>query len=271
MAREQAYASRPGLEVDLAEGVLRLRLDRPDKRNAVDDEMMAGLVESLSAAEEDEAVRVIAIDGAGDHFCSGADIVARNAEDDRPRVGSIQRRVPHTAHRLISLVASVQVPVVCAVRGWAAGLGFQLALAADFTLAATDARFWEPFVDRGFTPDSGASWMLEGRVGRVRARELLLLGRKLSGTEAAEWGLVHAAHPSEALDREVAAVVDRLAGGPTVALGLTKWLLHEASSSSLDESMRQEAFALELSSRSEDFREGFAAFRDKRDPEFRGR
>lgn len=271
MAREQAYASRPGLDVDLSEGVLRLRLDRPDKRNAVDDEMMAGLVDSVSTAEEDEAVRVIVIDGAGEHFCAGADIVARNAGDDRPRVGSIQRRVPHTAHRLVALVASVQVPVVCAVRGWAAGLGFQLALAADFTLAATDARFWEPFADRGFTPDSGATWMLQRRVGPVRARDLLLLGRKLSGTEAVEWGVIHAAHPAGALDGEVAALVARLAGGATVALGLTKWLLHDAAASGLDESMRHEAFALELSSRSEDFREGFAAFRDKRDPEFRGR
>jgi 2-(1,2-epoxy-1,2-dihydrophenyl)acetyl-CoA isomerase len=271
VAREQAYASRPGLEVDLAEGVLRLRLDRPDKRNAVDDEMMLGLVESVSAAEEDEAVRVIVIAGTGDHFCSGADIVARNAGDERPRVGSIQRRVPHQAHRLTSLLCSVQVPVVCVVRGWAAGLGFQIALAADVTLAATDATFWEPFVARGFTPDSGASWLLHRRVGPVRARELLLLGRRLSGSEAAEWGLIHAAHPDEALDAEVAEIVDRLASGPTVALGLTKWLLHEAGSTSLDESMRQEAFGLELSSRSEDFREGFAAFREKRAPEFRGR
>ena len=220
MARDQAYASRPGLDVDLTEGVLRLRLDRPDKRNAVDDEMMAGLVDSVSTAEEDEAVRVIVIDGAGEHFCAGADIVARNEGDDRPRVGSIQRRVPHTAHRLVALVASVQVPVVCAVRGWAAGLGFQLALAADFTLAATDARFWEPFVDRGFTPDSGATWMLQRRVGPVRARDLLLLGRKLSGTEAAEWGAIHGAHPAAALDGEVAALVGatgrRGDGGPRV-------------------------------------------------------
>ena len=271
VAGERAYASLPGLEVRLDGGVLRLRLDKPEKRNAVDDEMMAGLVAAVAAAEEDEAVRVIVIDGAGEHFCSGADIVARNAGDDRPRVGSIQRRVPHQAHRLTALLTSVQVPVVCVVRGWAAGLGFQMALAADVTLAAADARFWEPFVERGFTPDSGATWMLDRRVGPVRARALLLLGRKLSGTEAADWGLIHAAHPAAALDGEVATVVDRLAGGPTVALGLTKWLLHEAGSASLDESMRQEAFGLELSSRSEDFREGFAAFREKREPEFRGR
>ena len=180
--------------------------------------------------------------------------------------------MPHTAHRLVALVASVQVPVVCAVRGWAAGIGFQLALAADFTLAATDARFWEPFADRGFTPDSGATWLLPRRVGPVRARELLLLGRKLSGTEAAEWGVIHArrTRPRRWTARWPRSSRDWPAG-PTVALGLTKWLLHDAAASGLDESMRHEAFALELSSRSEDFREGFAAFRDKRDPEFHGR
>jgi 2-(1,2-epoxy-1,2-dihydrophenyl)acetyl-CoA isomerase len=157
------------------------------------------------------------------------------------------------------------------VRGWAAGLGFQMALAADLTLAAEDATFWEPFVERGFTPDSGATWMLARRAGPVRARQLLLLGRKLSGQEAADWGLIHAACATDALEAEAAAVVDQLASGPTVALGLTKWLLHEAEATDLEGSMRQEAFGLELSSRSEDFREGMKAFVEKRDPEFRGR
>jgi 2-(1,2-epoxy-1,2-dihydrophenyl)acetyl-CoA isomerase len=160
---------------------------------------------------------------------------------------------------------------VCAVRGWAAGLGFQLALAADVCLAAADARFWEPFGARGFTPDSGATWMLPRRVGDVRARELLLLGRELSGAEAAEWGAIHRAVPAEALDDEVAAIVDQLASGPTVALGLTKWLLHRGQSAGLGDHLAQEAFALELSSRTDDFREGLAAFRERRAPRFTGR
>lgn len=271
MRDPRAYDPVPGLGIEVADGVLRLTLDRPDKRNAVDDEMVAALVRAVGEAEEDEGVRVIVLRGAGDHFCSGADIVARNAGDERPRAGSIQRRVPHQAHRLTALLTSVQVPVVCGVQGWAAGLGFQLALAADVTVAAADARFWEPFVARGFTPDSGASWMLTRRVGPVRSRELLLLGRELSGAEAADWGVVHAACPAADLDAEVEALVERLASGPTVALGLAKWVLHEAQSVGLEESMRQEAFGLELSSRSEDFREGLAAFREKRDPDFKGR
>ena len=123
--------------------------------------------------------------------------MARNAgEQSRPRVGAIQRRLPGQAHRLLPLLCTVQVPVVCAVQGWAAGIGMQIATAADFTVAANDAMFWEPFSSRGFTPDSGATWLLPRAVGMARARELLLLGRKLRGTEAAEWGLIHSAVPA---------------------------------------------------------------------------
>jgi 2-(1,2-epoxy-1,2-dihydrophenyl)acetyl-CoA isomerase len=168
-------------------------------------------------------------------------------------------------------VLETQVPVVCAVTGWAAGLGFQLALAADVCVACDDATFWEPFGDRGFTPDSGATWLLPRRVGDVRARELLLLGRSLTGAEAAAWGAIHRAVPVAAMPAETDAVVARLADGPTVALGLTKWLLHQGHAATLGDQLANEALALELSSRTEDFREGLAAFRDKRPPEFTGR
>ena len=271
------YRPVDGLGVALDGAVLRLELDRPAKRNALDDTMVAGMVDALDAAGRDERVRCVVLSGAGDHFCGGADIVARNAPAQgseppkRPRVGSIQRRVPSLAHRLIPLVLGVQVPVVCRVQGWAAGIGLQLAVAADIAVVAEDARLWEPFTERGFTPDSGATWLLPRAVGTVRARELLLLGRQLSGAEAAAWGLVHAAVPAEKLDDEVGAVVERLAGGPTVALGFTKWLLDAGKTAPLEDQLQNEALALELSSRSEDFREGLAAFREKRPPRFTGR
>ena len=271
------YRPVDGLGVALDGAVLRLQLDRPAKRNALDDTMVAGMVDALDAAGRDERVRCVVLSGAGDHFCGGADIVARNAPAQggeppkRPRVGSIQRRVPSLAHRLIPLVLGVQVPVVCRVQGWAAGIGLQLAVAADIAVVAEDARLWEPFTERGFTPDSGATWLLPRAVGTVRARELLLLGRQLSGAEAAAWGLVHAAVPAEKLDDEVGAVVERLAGGPTVALGFTKWLLDAGKTAPLEDQLQNEALALELSSRSEDFREGLAAFREKRPPRFTGR
>ncbi|HET6949974.1 MAG TPA: enoyl-CoA hydratase-related protein [Acidimicrobiales bacterium] len=274
VGEDQSYRPVDGLRVALDGAVLRLTLDRPAKRNALDDTMVAGLVGALDAAGRDEAVRAVVLAGAGDHFCGGADIVARNAggrEAPRPRVGSIQRRVPTLAHRLVPLVLSVQVPVVCRVQGWAAGIGFHLALAADFTVAADDARFWEPFSERGFTPDSAGTWLLPRLAGMVRARDLLLLGRELGAAEAVDWGLIHAAVPAADLDAEVAALADRLAAGPTVALGLTKWLLGSGQSATLEAHLRDEAMALELSSRSDDFREGLAAFRERRPPGFTGR
>ncbi|MGZ4709921.1 MAG: enoyl-CoA hydratase/isomerase family protein [Acidimicrobiales bacterium] len=276
------YASVDGLTVEQDGSVLRLELGRPGKRNAIDDTMMVGLLDAIDQAGRDESVRVIVLGGAGDHFCAGADIVARNAPataaaagsadpPPRPRVGRIQRRVPSSAHRLIPMMLNVQTPIVCRVQGWAAGIGFQLALAADFTLAADDATFWEPFTERGFTPDSGATWMLPRMVGVARARELLLLGRKLTGVEAAEWGLVHRSVAADQLDAAVADVADRLATGPTVALGLTKWLLRAGPGTELEAQLQNEALALELSSRSNDFGEGLRAFTQKRPPEFTGR
>ena len=266
--------SVPGLAVALdSHGVLRLTLDRADRRNAIDDTMMRGLIDALEAVATDDTVRVILLQGAGDHFCGGADIVARNTPSDapKPRTGSIQRRLPVQAHRLIPLLCSVQVPVVCKVRGWAAGIGFQFALAADFTFATTDALFWEPFAQRAFTPDSGATWLLPRRVGEVRARELLLFGRALSGREAADWGAIHRSVLNDELDSAVDDVVENLAHGPTVALGLTKWLLNAGATAELPAQLANEAFALELSSRSLDFREGMSAFREKRAPRFEGK
>jgi 2-(1,2-epoxy-1,2-dihydrophenyl)acetyl-CoA isomerase len=258
--------------VSFSEGVLRLTLARPDKRNAINDAMMAALIDAIDAAGRDESVRVIVLAGEGEHFCSGADIVARNAPDGRrPRAGSIQRRLPSQAHRLIPLVATVQTPVVCVVRGWAAGIGLALALAADVTVAAETARFWAPFNERGFTPDSGMTWMLPRRVGEVRARQMLLLGRVLTGVEAADWQLIDHCVPDAGLSEAVAGVVERLAQSATVAVGLTKWLLASGRSLPLDEALRNEGFAMELSSRSEDFREGMAAFQEKRPARFTGR
>jgi 2-(1,2-epoxy-1,2-dihydrophenyl)acetyl-CoA isomerase len=271
------YGSVDGARATLDGSVLRLELDRPDKRNAMNDTMFGGLADAVDRAGRDEAVRVIVISGAGDHFCGGADIVARNAKPAdgsppvRPRVGSIQRRVPSTAHRFITQLVEVQTPVVCQVRGWAAGIGFQIALAADFTVAAVDATFWEPFTERGFTPDSGATWLLPRVVGITRARELLLLGRSLTGAEAAEWDIVHRAVPPDELAAETEALISQLAQAPTVAVGFTKWLLHASHDAALAAQLQNEALALELSSRSEDFREGLKAFGEKRPPRFEGR
>jgi len=266
------YRSVDGVDVRLDGPVLRCTLDRAKTRNALDADMMLALIDAAEAAGQDERVRVIAITSSSDHFCAGADIIARNAPTDvKPRVGSIQRRLPAQAHRLVPLLLSVQTPVVTSVRGWAAGIGFHLALASDFCIATESARFWEPFLARGFTPDSGGAWLLPRLGGMALARDMILLGRELSGAEAAANGLIHRAVPDAELDDATEALVQQLAGSATVALGLAKWLLFTGASLPLDQHLANEAFALELSSRSLDFREGLAAFRDKRDPDFTGR
>lgn len=262
----------PGLIRAFDDGVLRLTIDRPDKRNALTDEIVSGLIDAISSAGVDESVRAIVISGNGEHFCSGFDIVSRNEPGAaRPRVGSIQRRLPGQANRLITLMVRTQVPIICVVRGWAAGIGLNMVLASDFTIAADDARLWAPFIGRGFTPDSGATWMLPRRIGEVRAREMLLLGRVVSGSEAAVWSMIHASVPSDELVERSGELIARLATAPTVALGLTKSLLQSSSTATLEAQLHDEAFSLELSSRSEDFKEGLAAFRDKRDPDYKGR
>lgn len=261
------------MRVEKGDGVLRITLDRPARRNALDRDATLSIVAALEAAATDDSLRVVVLCGNGPDFCAGADWVASNAtgERPRPRVGSLQRRTPLQAHRLIELIVGIQLPVVCGVRGFAAGLGFQLALAADFTIASESATFWQPFIERGFSADSGATWLLPRLVGVARAKELLLLGRKLTGAEAASWGLVHRAVPDGELESATAALVERLAGGATVAIGLTKHCIHRSLETGLAAAMQGEAFALELSSRTADFREGLKAFVERRAARFEGR
>jgi len=254
------------------DGVLRITLDRPSHKNSLVPASVRAMVEALEAAAADDSLRAVLLDSSGPDFCTGADVVAANPEGgERPRVGNLQRRTAVQAHRLIEMITQIQLPVVCAVRGWAAGLGCQLALAADFAVASETATFWEPFVPRGFTPDGGASWLLPRLVGVARAKSLLLLGEKVSGAQAAEWGMIHGAVADGDLDEATGALVARLAQGPTVAIGLAKSCLHSALTLSLAEAMAKEALALELSSRSKDFREGLAAFKDRREPKYEGR
>jgi 2-(1,2-epoxy-1,2-dihydrophenyl)acetyl-CoA isomerase len=252
--------------------LLRLTLDRSSRRNSLSHTMIETFVAALTDAATDDTLRAIHIRAAGDDFCAGADWVATNTGgDQRPRTGDLVRRIPHMAHRVIELVHSIHLPVVCSVRGWAVGLGCNLALAADFTVAAADAVFWEPFAARGFSPDSGATWLLPRLVGLTRAKQMLLLGEKVKATDAANWGLIHQAVGEPELDNTTEELLSRLAAGPTVALGLAKHAIHYGQHATLTQSMTQELFDLELSCRTKDFKEGLAAFRERRPPKFHGR
>jgi len=259
-----------GLVVEREVPVLRVVLDRPERRNALTDEAVLALTDTIDAASSDDAIRVIALSGRGDHFCSGLDLAQRQGSERR-RPGSVQRRMRWHVNRLIPTMLEAQTPIVVAAKGWTIGLGLALALAADFAVVADDARLWAPFTTFGFTPDSGASWLLPRLVGVARAKEMLMLGRRISGAQAAEWGMVHRAVPADEVAPTADALVGELARAATVAVGLSKLLVHRAMTEDLDRHLADEGFAMELASRTEDFRENLAARREQRDPDFKGR
>ncbi len=266
------YPAMPsGLTLAREGEVLQLSFDRPARRNSLTDPIVYALTDTVDAAASDESVRVIHLQGEGDHFCSGFDLAERTPGPDRPRVGSVHRRMNSHVNRLIPAMLSCQTPIVCTARGWVIGLGLDILLASDFAVVADDARLWAPFTTFGFTPDSGATWLIPRLAGVARAREMLMLGEKVSGAEAASWNLVHRAVSVSELDAVSKELVNRLAGAPTVAVGLTKLLIHRGLTADLTSHMADEAWAMEVSSRSDDFKEYGQASKEKREPRFTGR
>ena len=265
-------AAVDGVVVEVVDSVLRLVIDRPERKGSITPAGVRRMVEALESASTDDTLRAVLVTSSGDDFCTGSDWVASNsAGGQKPRPGNLQRRTALQAHRLITVMLEIQLPIVASVRGWAAGLGCQIALASDFAVATESSHFWLPFTERGFTPDSGATWLVPRLVGIARAKDLLLLGRKVTGSEAADWGMIHSAVPDAELDATVDALLAQLSSSATVALGLTKRCIHSALDGGIVAAMSDEALALELSARTADFREGLAAFSERRDADFEGR
>jgi 2-(1,2-epoxy-1,2-dihydrophenyl)acetyl-CoA isomerase len=261
-----------GIRVEPDGDVLRLVIARPEVRNALTDAALDVLADAVAVATTDDTTRVIAITAEGQHFCAGIDLPSVNvAPSRRPRTGHVQRRLGTGAHRFVRAMWECQLQVVASVRGHAAGVGCNIALAADFVVASRTARFSEPFVARALTPDSGGTFLLPRLIGVARAKELLLLGEAIDATRAYDWGLVTRLVDDDDLETAAAALVTRLASAPTVAVGLTKSLVHGSLEASLDQALEHEAMAEELAVRSPDFKEGLQAFVAKRPPEFGGR
>ena len=246
--------------------VLVLTLNRPDRLNAAPPAMfeeIAAEVESLDGA------RAVLVQGAGRAFCSGADVGGRALNADDPGAGT-HAALTGSYNPTMRAIADLDVPVVSAVRGAAAGIGCSLALAADFCVASDTAYFLQAFVNIGLVPDGGASWMLPRLIGRARATEMMMLGERVLAAKAYEWGMIHRIVADAVLEAEAFALAERLAAGPTRAYAAIRRQLLAAYESDYDAAMRREAENQRAMRDTADAREGGSAFLQKRKPEFTG-
>ena len=255
------------LQVQTRAGITALTLNRPGRLNAFDAGLHAALAAALETAARDEACRVVLIAGAGRAFCAGQDLAEPGLTDPEVDLGAVLER---GWNRLIRAIRALPKPVVCAVQGTAAGAGASVAFACDITLAAEDARFAQAFIRIGLIPDSGATWTLPRLVGPARARALAMLGDPITGAEAAAMGLIHRAVPAASLMGEADAVCARLARLPAKALAATKRALDAAEGNTLDQQLDLEREVQRELGRGHDYREGVAAFQEKRPARFEG-
>ena len=253
------------VETDRDGGVLTITLNRPDVLNAFDSAMHEAFKSALEEAGGTE-VRAVVVTGAGRGFCVGQDL-----KEFRESTGDIAERLRITYNPNVRTLRGLEKPVIAAVNGPAAGAGLSLACACDVRLAASSASFVPAFVNIGLVPDTGATYFVERLLGYSRAFEWLCSGRPLSAADAHAWGLVGEVVDDGRLAGRAAELAETLAVLPTRAIGLTKRLLDRAAIASLDDQLELEADLQAQAAASEDFREGVAAFLEKREPRFSGR
>ena len=194
-----------------------------------------------------------------------------NQSTAKPRTGHMQRRMMLGAHRLLRTLHEFQLPVVCAVSGWAAGVGNALALSADVVVADTTAKFWVPFVGKGFSPDSSNSYVLPRLIGTARAKEMIMRAKPVDAEKALLWGMISEVVEPGALSDAAEAVVREFESAATIAAGLAKTLIHRNLDTDFTNALHNEGIYEELAVRSEDFKEGIKAFREKRPTAYTGR
>ena len=244
--------------------VLTITLNRPDVLNAFNTEMHQALAAALKEAR-DADVRAVVLTGAGRGFCVGQDLI-----EFREAPGDIGARLRDNYHPNVLAVRALEKPVIAAVNGVAAGAGVSIACACDVRIAADSASFIPAFINIGLIPDSGGSYFVTRILGPARAFEWLASGRKLTAAEAHAWGLVSEVVEADALTTRAAELAAQLAALPTRGIGMTKRLLDHALGASLNEQLEREAQLQAAATQTEDFREGVAAFLEKRPPRFRG-
>lgn len=258
------------------DGVARITIDRPEVGNSLSPLARDALTEAFRHASDNAEVRAVLLSATGSrHFCAGAGL-SSSARDTsaaltEKRAGDVARMLQQGWQRLVASVLDCDKPVVAAVKGTAAGAGASLVLACDLVVMATEATFVEAFVHRGILPDSGAIHLLTRIVGLRRATELLMLGEPVDAVTCERLGLVNRVVARDDTDAAAEEWAIRLAGGPTIMLGLTKRLLMVSSESGRDRAFEQEAWAQEAVSRTADLQEGLSSFAERRKPRFLGR
>jgi 2-(1,2-epoxy-1,2-dihydrophenyl)acetyl-CoA isomerase len=252
---------------ELSEGVATLTLNRPDVLNATNDALYHELSALLAQIREDPGVGCVIVTGAGRGFCAGADVKSMN-----PDMKTLDRRKRHRwiLRDVLVPLFNLEKPVIAAVNGPAVGAGFNIALAADVIIASEAAVFSQIFTTLGLVPDLGGLYLLTRVIGLNKAKELCFTARKISATEGRELGFVNRVVPADQLLPEAHKLATTIAAGPPTALAMIKTLLNKSSTATLDQMLEYESFAQTVAYITPEHREGVAAFREKRRPNFRG-
>jgi 2-(1,2-epoxy-1,2-dihydrophenyl)acetyl-CoA isomerase len=261
------------LRFTVENGVGWVVMNRPEARNAMNPEMREAYFAALARCAEDAEIRAVVLTGTGKGFCAGADLSGSRAAKGAPGPAhpGATRDAMRASQRVIRALWDLEKPIVAGVNGVAAGLGAHLAYACDLVVAAEEARFIEVFVRRGIALDAGGGFLLPRHLGLHKAKELVFFGDELSARDAERLGLVNRVVPGADLERAVREWAERLAQGPTFAIGLSKRLLNRSLQADLETLLAEEAFTQALVGHSEDLTEGIRAFMEKRPPAFKGR
>lgn len=249
------------------DAVLKITLNRPDRFNAFNALMHKELADAFKNAAKDNDVRSVILTGAGKAFCSGQDL--KEVKDD-PNT-SLADRLRNNYNPNILRIRELEKPVICAINGVAAGAGMSLALACDLRIASDQASMLQAFVNVGLVPDTGSTWILPRLLGYHKAFEICTTGRPIKADEALRLNLVDKVVEHERLDSITMELATTYASSPTKAIGAIKRAFNKSSAVGLDEALDYEAYLQDILGKTEDYREGVAAFNEKRKPQFKGR